>query len=205
MFPRSEALPYVLPVALGAAATVAAGYELAALFLALLAASLGAFFRDPQRESNTPLDCILSPADGRVVEVSSNETGVEIAIFLSIFNAHVIRSPLAGQLIEWKRVPGGYAMAFREHASSNARHRVVIESPLGKVELSLIAGALARRVVPFVMPPKDLERGERIALIKFGSRTELRLPIGYSAVVSVGGTVRAGKTVVAKTLDMKQP
>jgi phosphatidylserine decarboxylase len=96
-------------------------------------------------------------------------------------------------------------MAFREHASSNAHHRVVIESPLGKVELSLIAGALARRVVPFVIPPKHLERGERVALIKFGSRTKLRLPVGYSAVVSVGGSVRAGKTVVAKTLDIKQP
>ena len=201
MLPRSEALPYVLPVALGAAAPASTGYELAALAFALLAASLAAFFRDPARESDAPPNCRLSPADGKVVEVSSSDNGVKIAIFLSIFNVHVTRSPLAGQLIEWKRIMGGSAMAFREHASNNARHRAVIESPLGKVELSLIAGALARRVVPFVIPPKYLERGERIALIKFGSRTELRLPIGYSAMVSVGGSVRAGKTVIAKALE----
>ena len=141
MLPRSEALPYVLPVALGAAATASTGYELAALAFALLATSLAAFFRDPERESDDPPNCILSPADGKVVEVSSSDNGVKIAIFLSIFNVHVTRSPLAGQLIEWKRIMGGSAMAFREHASNNARHRAVIESPLGKVELSLIAGA----------------------------------------------------------------
>ena len=198
MFLRSEALPYVLPVGLVAAATASAGYELATLFLALLTASLGAFFRDPQRESDDSPSCILSPADGKVVEVSSTENGIEIAIFLSVFNVHVTRSPLAGQLIAWEHIMGGHAMAFREQASKNARHRVVILSPLGKVELSLIAGALARRVVPFVIPPKYLERGERIALIKFGSRAELRLPAGYSSVVSVGESVRAGKTVIAK-------
>ena len=78
MFLRSEALPYVLPVGLVAAATASAGYELATLFLALLTASLGAFFRDPQRESDDSPSCILSPADGKVVEVSSTENGIEI-------------------------------------------------------------------------------------------------------------------------------
>ena len=90
-------------------------------------------------------------------------------------------------------------MAFRDRASDNARHRVIIESRYGNVELSLIAGAVARRIVPFVAPPAELERGERMALIKFGSRAELRLPAGYSAVVSVGEQVRAGQTVVAET------
>ena len=83
MLPRSEALPYVLPVALGAAATASTGYELAALAFALLATSLAAFFRDPERESDDPPNCILSPADGKVVEVSSSDNGVKIAIFLS--------------------------------------------------------------------------------------------------------------------------
>ncbi len=200
MFFRSEALPYVLPGAVAAAVTASMGYEVAALLLTLLTASLGAFFRDPERQSDDPPSCALSPADGRVVEVNSGERGVEIAIFLSVFNVHVTRSPLAGRLVEWKRITGGYAMAFREQASDNARHRVVIDSPNGKVELSLIAGAVARRIVPFVAPPAELERGERMALIKFGSRAELRLPAGYSAVVSVGEQVRAGQTVIAETV-----
>ena len=199
MFFRSEALPYVFPGALAAAVVASMGYGVVALLLALLAASLGAFFRDPERQSDDPPNCVLSPADGRVVEVKSGDRGVEIAIFLSVFNVHVTRSPVAGRLVEWRRIAGGYAMAFRERASDNARHRVIIESPGGNVELSLIAGALARRIVPFVAPPAELERGERLALIKFGSRAELRLPAGYSAVVSVGEQVRAGQTVVAET------
>lgn len=198
MFFRSEALPYVFPGALAAAVVASMGYGVVALLLALLAASLGAFFRDPERQSDDPPNCVLSPADGRVVEVKSGDRGVEIAIFLSVFNVHVTRSPVAGRLVEWRRIAGGYAMAFRERASDNARHRVIIESPGGNVELSLIAGALARRIVPFVAPPAELERGERMALIKFGSRAELRLPAGYSAVVSVGEQVRAGQTVVAE-------
>ncbi len=199
MFFRSEALPYVFPGALAAAVVASMGYGVVALLLALLAASLGAFFRDPERQSDDPPNCVLSPADGRVVEVKSGDRGVEIAIFLSVFNVHVTRSPVAGRLVEWRRIAGGYAMAFRERASDNARHRVIIESQGGNVELSLIAGALARRIVPFVAPPAELERGERMALIKFGSRAELRLPAGYSAVVSVGEQVRAGQTVVAET------
>jgi phosphatidylserine decarboxylase len=139
-----------------------------------------------------------------VVEVLADERGVQVAIFLSVFNVHVTRAPLAGRLLQWERIDGGYAMAFRAAASHNARHRVVIDTPRGQVELSLIAGAVARRVVPFVAPPDTLERGQRIALIKFGSRAELRLPAGYSAVVSVGDRVRAGLSVIA-TLSSEKP
>jgi len=194
---RSEALPYALPGAFAAAIAASTGHFWIAAALALLAAALGAFFRDPERPASGPPEAVLSPADGRVIEVRSDERGVELAIFLSVFNVHVTRSPLAGRLLEWERITGGYAMAFRDAATHNARHRVLLESAHGEVELSLIAGAVARRVVPFVAPPQDLARGQRIALIKFGSRAELRLPAGYAAVVSVGDRVRAGETVIA--------
>jgi phosphatidylserine decarboxylase len=194
---RSEALPYALPGAVAAAVAAAAGRPGLACALALLAVALGAFFRDPERFSEAPPGAVLSPADGRVVEVRSADDGLHLAIFLSVFNVHVTRSPLAGRLRVWERIAGGYAMAFRSAASHNARHRVVLETAHGAVELSLIAGAVARRVVPFVAPPEQLRRGQRIALIKFGSRAELHLPAGYSAVVSVGDRVRAGTTVVA--------
>lgn len=194
---RSEALPYVLPGAFAAALAAAAGALLPALALALLAAALGAFFRDPERAADAPADAVLSPADGRVVAVEADGRGVQVAIFLSLFNVHVTRSPLAGRLLQWQPLDGGYAMAFRAAASRNARHRVVLQTARGKVELSLIAGAVARRVVPFVAPPETLARGQRIALIKFGSRAELRLPAGYAAVVSIGDRVRAGSTVIA--------
>ena len=202
---RSEALPYVLPGALAAAVAAAAGQLWAALALALSAAALGAFFRDPERSSERPPGAVLSPADGRVVEVNDDADGTQVAIFLSVFNVHVTRAPLGGRLLEWERIAGGYAMAFRPAASHNARHRVFIDASRGKVELSLMAGALARRVVPFVAPPEELTRGQRIALIKFGSRAELRLPAGYSAVVSVGDRVRAGESVIAEAISSETP
>ena len=202
---RSEALPYVLPGAVAAALLAAAGLFWPALALAALAALLGAFFRDPDRQSDSPPECVLSPADGRVVDVQDGGGGVEIAIFLSVFNVHVTRAPMDGELTVWERLPGGYAMAFRDAASANARHRVVLETPDGKSELSLIAGAVARRVVPFVSPPAALRRGQRIALIKFGSRAELRLPADHTAVVCVGDRVRAGETVIAEARRSELP
>lgn len=205
MFIRSEALPYVLPGAVAAAVAAAAGQLWVALALALSAAALGAFFRDPERISKCPPGAVLSPADGRVVEVNDDEGGTRVAIFLSVFNVHVTRAPLGGRLLEWERIAGGYAMAFRSAASHNARHRVFIDAPRGKVELSLMAGAVARRVVPFVAPPEELTRGQRIALIKFGSRAELRLPPGYTAVVSVGDRVRAGESVIAEAISSETP
>lgn len=202
---RSEALPYVLPGAVAAAAAAAAGQVWAALVLAAAAAALGAFFRDPERISECPPGAVLSPADGRVVEVNDDEGGTRVAIFLSVFNVHVTRAPLGGRLLEWERIAGGYAMAFRSAASHNARHRVFIDGPRGKVELSLMAGAVARRVVPFVAPPEELTRGQRIALIKFGSRAEVHLPPGYTAVVSVGDRVRAGESVIAEAISSETP
>ncbi len=202
---RSEALPYVLPGAVAAAVAAAAGELFPALGLALLAAALGAFFRDPERHTDAPADAVLSPADGRVVEVHSGDGGVMLAIFLSVFNVHVTRAPLAGTLRQWERISGGYAMAFRPRAAHNARHRVQIDTESGAADLSLIAGAVARRVVPFVAPPQELARGQRIALIKFGSRAELRLPAGYTAVVSVGDRVRAGQTVIAEMTPNDSP
>ena len=194
---RSEALPYALPGAVAAAVAAAFGAFWIALALAIGAACLTAFFRDPERHADAPSGALLSPADGRVVEVSHDEQGLLIAIFLSVFNVHVTRAPVGGRLQQWEHIAGGYAMAFRDAASHNARHRLLIDTPAGRVELSLIAGAVARRVVPFFVAPAELARGERIALIKFGSRAELRLPADHAAVVSVGDRVRAGQTVIA--------
>lgn len=194
---RSEALPYALPGAVAAAVAAAFGAFWIALGMAVVSAALAAFFRDPERCTDAPARALLSPADGRVVEVTADERGLLIAIFLSVFNVHVTRAPCSGLLREWERIAGGYAMAFRDAASHNARHRLVIDTAAGRIELSLIAGAVARRVVPFFAAPATLSRGERIALIKFGSRAELRLPADHSAVVSVGDRVRAGETIVA--------
>ncbi len=199
---RSEALPYVLLPAAVCAAAAAAGHVAIATGTGVVALLLGAFFRDPQRFSDAAANAILAPADGRVVDV--DEQSRVIAIFLSIFSVHITRAPFAGKLRSWARVEGGNAFAFRESASHNARCVLSMETTVGPLELSLMAGAVARRVVQWVQPGRDLERGERVALIKFGSRVELHLPHGCTAVVSVGDRVRAGETIVAEAHPMKE-
>ncbi len=196
MLIRSEALPYVLLPAVVGAVAAATGHPVVGTGAGLVALLLGAFFRDPQRVSDAPANAILAPADGRVVEV--DESSGVIAIFLSIFNVHITRAPFAGELRSWDRIEGGYAFAFRESASHNARCVLSMETAAGRLELSLMAGAVARRVVQWVQPGQELERGERVALIKFGSRAELRLPRGCVPVVSVGERTRAGVTIVAE-------
>ena len=197
---RSEALPYLLPPAALAAAALALDAPFFAAGAALLAAGLALFFRDPFRSSDAPEDAVLSPADGIVKAVESTARGLEIAIFLSLWNVHVTRSPVEGVLVSCTRYAGGYEPAYRATASSNARCALRVDTVAGNVEVSLIAGAVARRVHLWVTPQQQLARGERIALIRFGSRAELRLPRGVEPAVRVGDRVRAGETIVARKL-----
>ena len=194
---RSEALPYVLPPAVVASAAAATGAPLTALAAILVAAAMGAFFRDPTRSADAASNDLLAPADGRIVDVRSGHREVEIAIFLSIFNVHVTRSPVSGQMVSCERFSGGYEAAYRPSASNNARCAVSISSPFGPIVVTMISGAVARRIHTWVGPGDPLERGQRIGLIRFGSRTEIVLPAGTTPRVEVGENVRAGETIIA--------
>ena len=197
----SDALPFALPPALLAAAALAAGLWLPGALLLLLAAAVAAFFRDPDRFSDAPPDHVLSPADGRVLSSGPDEGGgVRVVIFLSLFNVHVARSPVAGRLVRAERIDGGFAAAYRDEAAQNARVHMEVETASGRVEFALMAGLVARRVLPWVSAPTELERGQRVAIIRFGSRSEVLLPPGFEAVVGAGDTVRAGTTVIARPL-----
>jgi phosphatidylserine decarboxylase len=196
---RSEALPYVLPPAVIAAAAAAVDAPLVTLCAVFLALGMGAFFRDPHRVSDAVPDAVLAPADGRIVDVQTTDRGVEIAIFLSLWNVHVTRSPVAGLLTSCVRYDGGYEAAFKPTASNNSRCALSIETPLGPVVVTMISGAVARRIHTWVAPRDNLSRGQRIGLIRFGSRTELVLPAISEPRVSVGEHVRAGETVIAST------
>lgn len=198
---RSEALPYVLPLALAAALALALGHVVVALALALLSGSLAAFFRDPPRQADAPATVVVSPADGRVVAVDDTDNGMMIAIFLALWNVHVTRSPVDGELLSAEFHPGGFAPAFRPGASENARWITRLRSSGQELELALIAGFVARRVVPWVDAGDEVRRSQRIALVRFGSRAEIRLPVSYRASVSVGDRVKAGETPIAHRQD----
>ena len=196
----SESLPFTLPAALAAAAAFAVGHAVPGVALVVLTAVLAAFFRDPHRRTNAPTGHAVAPADGRVVDVVAADPprrGPRIAIFLSLLDVHVARAPLDGELVRCVDVPGGYRAAFRPEARDNARTLLDVRTGSGRAHLALIAGLVARRVVPWVSAPTMLRRGQRIAVIRFGSRAEIELPCGYEAAVSIGQRVRAGETVVA--------
>lgn len=181
--------------------TAAAAGTLGTLWAALLL-----FFRDPERRSPAEPGAVLAPADGRVMEVGTVEEphyirgpAAKIGIFMSLLDVHVNRSPLPGT-VEWTRhIPGRNLPAFRAEASSqNEQNLIGMAHAGGKVLVKQIAGVLARRIVCSVQPGQALEAGQRLGMIKFGSRVELFLPLDATPTVRVGDQVRGGLSVVAR-------
>jgi phosphatidylserine decarboxylase len=181
--------------------------------LIVLWAFLLYFFRDPQRTPPMGEGLILAPADGQVMEVQHHHEprflqgeGLKISIFMSIFDVHVNRAPVEADVTWVEHVPGQFLQAFRPEASEINEHNLIgLESSYGRILVKQIAGILARRVVCSVHPGQGLRAGERLGIIKFGSRVDLFLPLEAEPAVRVGDRTHAGVTVVARwkeeTLD----
>ncbi|MFQ5670415.1 MAG: phosphatidylserine decarboxylase family protein [Acidobacteriota bacterium] len=180
---------------------VGAAGLLAAAFLFVLF-----FFRDPARQAPTGAGLVLSPADGRVVDLELVEDALfpdgrarRISIFLSLFNVHVNRSPVNGTVRTVRYSPGRFRAAFRDKASEeNERNRLEIESDHGPMAVTQIAGALARRIVCDVSPGDRIAAGARFGMIRFGSRVEILLPEAARSAVRVGQKVRSASTILAR-------
>ncbi len=192
----------VLPLALGIFAGWAGWTWLAVIFL-LLAAFVFFFFRDPERKLPPNPAAVVAPADGRVLEVIDEpfegRPGRKISIFLSIFNVHVNRSPVAARIEKVDYRPGKFHAAMRPRASTeNEQNEILLSTPRGPVVVKQIAGWVARRILLWKKVGDTLERGERLGMIRFGSRTELWLPAEAKVTVRPGDQVRGGATVVAE-------
>ncbi|WP_171180913.1 phosphatidylserine decarboxylase [Ruegeria sp. HKCCD8929] len=168
------------------------------------------FFRDPKRITPTRPGLIVSPADGIVsliepaappAELGMAETPLtRVSVFMSVFNCHVNRTPIAGEITSVAYRPGKFFNASLDKASAdNERNSLCIRMPNGQ-ELAVvqIAGLVARRIVCFVTPDAQMQTGERFGLIRFGSRLDVYLPPGVSPLVSIGQTMIAGETVLAE-------
>lgn len=168
------------------------------------------FFRDPDRVTPGREGLVVSAADGRIVSTASvvpprelalgDEPRTRISVFLSIFDVHIVRAPVAGRVIRSVYVPGAFLNAELDKASEdNERRALVIETETGeKVGVVLIAGLIARRIVTFVGEGTSVARGERIGLIRFGSRVDVYLPAGAPILVAAGQTAIGGETVLAE-------
>ncbi len=173
-----------------------------AIIPVLLAAFLLWFFRDPERVIPQDVGAVVSPGDGKVTEVAAVNTGqgrqLRISIFLSVFNVHVNRSPIAGVIRDVRYQRGQYLNAMNAaSAELNEQNVVTVEGGGQKVIFKQIAGLLARRIVFYPKVGDRLERGQRVGLIKFGSRVDVLLDASARANVKVGDRVRGGASVLA--------
>jgi phosphatidylserine decarboxylase len=166
------------------------------------------FFRDPKRVTPQGEGIVVAPADGRVSLIAQASPPPElglgdrplprVSIFMSVFNCHVNRSPVAGRIERIVYRPGKFINAELDKASEdNERNSLVIATPGGRIGVVQIAGLVARRIVSFVREGQSLAAGERFGLIRFGSRLDVYLPEGAKPLVSEGQTAVAGETVLA--------
>jgi len=173
------------------------------------------FFRDPRRVTPIGDRLVVAPADGRVSLVTNAVPPRELAaslgdrplarisIFMSVFNCHVNRSPASGRIERMVYTPGKFINADLDKASEdNERNAIVIACGGARIGVVQIAGLVARRIVPFVREGGSISAGERIGLIRFGSRVDVYLPEGVKPLVAEGQTAIAGETVIA---DLKAP
>jgi len=197
------------------------GFGVAALILFLLAPPLGwlgviatlacaYFFRDPERVTPQRPGLVVSSGDGKVVSIGTVPAAKELAlgdalftrvsVFLSVLDVHVVRAPVAGRVVHSAYVPGKFLNAELDKASEeNERRAMVIETPAGeKIGVVLIAGLIARRIVTFASEGDSVAAGERIGLIRFGSRVDVYMPAAAEVLVAAGQTALGGETVLAE-------
>ncbi len=187
--------------------------------LLLLSAGVFAFFRDPERVVPQSDSAIVAPADGLVTLIAEVEPPIElliddgsgfaglpagpvtrISIFMSVFDVHINRTPVGGTVRRVVYIPGKFMNADLDKASDeNERQHILIERSDGmKLGFTQIAGLVARRIVPFVKPGDMVAKGQRVGLIRFGSRVDVYLPAGTDPKVMIGQTIVAGETVLAE-------
>lgn len=174
------------------------------LFLAL-AMFVCYFFRNPKRTIPAGEGLIVSPADGRIVQIAAlperdgERGGHAVSIFLSVFDVHVNRSPIAGELerLEYRR--GRFKPAYDDVASSiNEQNVLTIRGNGNSLVVKQIAGLIARRVICWKKPGAKMERGELIGLIRFGSRVDMLLPRQVKVLVKVGDRVKGGSSIIGE-------
>ena len=201
MIIREEALPFAAPLAVAAVILGVLGHPLWAALPAAGFLCVCAFFRDPCRESDAEGDVLTSPADGKVIRVEPLEDGrVLISVFMSVFNVHVNRAPCDGDVLGVHYNPGRFMAAWSDKASlDNEQVRITLKASRGTVEVVQIAGLIARRIVCWARRGRSFGRGERIGLIRFGSRVDIYLPAQEVEILSAPGQVaRAGLTPLAR-------
>jgi phosphatidylserine decarboxylase len=201
-----EGYPFILTLALVAVALALLGFAWGAAAFALITLGIAAFFRDPDRTPPAGEGLILSPADGRLMEIRETkgngaaEPGTRLSIFMSPLDVHVNRSPVRGTVEDVQYKKGSFIAAYKESSSeNNEQNALTIADARGRsLRVVQIAGVLARRIVCRIKQGDALEAGERFGIIMFGSRVDVCLPAGARLEVAQGQRVTGGETILAR-------
>ncbi|MGQ0589094.1 MAG: phosphatidylserine decarboxylase [Sphingosinicella sp.] len=191
------------------------GWEILGWLAAGLTVWTAAFFRDPVRTTPTGEGLIVAPADGMVTMIATvpppremiggeggltDEPHIRVSIFMSVFDVHINRTPIAGTIVKMVYIAGKFLNADLDKASEdNERQHILVEGEDGtRIAFTQIAGLVARRIVPWVKTGDRVAAGQRVGLIRFGSRVDVYLPVGTSSQVLLGQRTIAGETIVAR-------
>lgn len=196
--------PFIAGALVPAALAAVARRPLIAGSFAALGGFMAYFFRDPERVVPQAPGLVVSPADGRIMIAGPTDhqwappgEWNQVTIFLSPMDVHINRTPVEGQITKIDYRPGNFLPAYDEGSNDNELNELWITSNGRTVVVRQVVGMLARRIVCRVVPGQDLERGQRIGLMKFGSRMDVFLPPDSQLRVAVGDRVVAGETVIA--------
>ena len=208
-----EGTPFIVIAAIVAAGTFALALGrrswplwLLAFVLMLLALWVAYFFRDPERSGQRGGEVVIAPADGRIVMITEVDEpaflhgkALRISIFMNVFNVHVNRYPVSGTVRFVHKNPGKFLNAAVEKSSlENEQTSVGIERDSVRVLVRQIAGLIARRIVTYSREGEQVEQGQRMGIIRFGSRVDVFVPVDAEILARVGETTVAGTTVIAK-------
>ena len=201
-----EGIPFVIGAGILSFIFYAAGLNIPGIVFSLLTLFIIWFFRNPERDVPPGDNLIISPADGKIIDIREGSENrilkksmVKISIFMNLFNVHVNRIPCSGKVVDILYNPGKFISANREKASlENEQNAVVLETPSGeKIIFIQIAGLIARRIVCRLREGEFVRRGQRFWLIRFGSRVDVYLPTGFEVKISIGQKVKGGESILA--------
>ena len=198
-------IPFIGGALVAAAIVAAAGYILWTVPFVILAAFFLYFFRDPDRTVPTPPGAVVSPADGRVMIAGPSDgrwsppgSWKQITIFLSPMDVHINRSPVDGRVTRVDYRPGKFLPAYNVGSNDNELNEIWVDHGGQTVVFRQVVGILARRIVCRVREGETLARGQRVGLMKFGSRMDVFLPMDAEVLAKVGEHVVGGETVIAR-------
>lgn len=200
-----EGIPFLIPSLIVTILFGLMGWGFLLFLGIIVSVFIAFFFRNPKRTIPSTKNAIVSPADGRIVEINQCEEmnflkdkTLKLSIFMSLFDVHINRAPVSGRVLEIKHRAGRFMMANMEKSSHlNEQNAILMETEDNlKILLVQVAGFIARRIVCYLNPGDILRKGEIFGMIRFGSRIDLYLPTKFKPIVHLGDHVKGGETII---------